>query len=131
MIFSNPPFYENDLKSNDPKRNLALHGSELTLDDLLKTIRYNLNPGGVFFLLLPYKRKDEIHPLFRLHDLSLIRITFVRQSVKHDYFRIMLKGEIKTKRESEFFYDEISIWDEKKQYTDRFKNLLRDYYLYL
>lgn len=131
VIFSNPPFYENELRSDDPKRNIALHGSELSFDDLLRLIEYNLSPEGFFFLLLPYKRKDEIRPLFKDHDLDLLHITFVRQSVTHDYFRIMLKGKIKTKKHSEFFFDELSIWDEKKQYTQPFRNLLRDYYLYL
>lgn len=131
VIFSNPPFYENELKSDDSKRNIALHGSELSFDDLLRLIEYNLSPEGFFFLLLPYKRKDEIRPLFKDHDLDIVHITFVRQSVTHDYFRIMLKGKIKTKKHSEFFFDELSIWNEKKQYTEPFRNLLREYYLYL
>lgn len=131
IIFSNPPFYEDDLKSDDPKRNIALHGNELSFDDMMRLIQYNLSPEGIFFLLLPYKRKNEIRPLLKQHDLSLLHITMVRQSVTHDYFRLMLKGKIKTQKHSEFFFDEISIWDEKRQYTEDFKNLLRDYYLYL
>lgn len=131
VIFSNPPFYENELKSDDSKRNVALHGSELSFEDLMRLIQYNLSPEGIFFLLVPYKRKDEIRPLLKDHDLDLMQITFVRQSVTHDCFRIMLKGKMKTKKYSEFYFDEISIWDEKKQYTDKFKNLLREYYLYL
>lgn len=131
VIFGNPPFYENELKSEDSKRNIALHGSELSFDDVLRLIQYHLSPEGIFFLLLPYKRKDEIRPLFKDHDLDLLHLTFVRQSVTHDYFRIMLKGKIKTKRHSEFYFDEIPVWNEKKQYTEEFKNLLREYYLYL
>lgn len=131
VIFSNPPFYENELKSDDEKRNLALHDNQLVLDDLLKLIEYNLAPEGMFFLLLPYKRKDEIKPLFKDHGLAILNITFVRQSVRHDYFRIMLKGKLKTKKSSEFFFDELSIWNEKREYTDEFRSLLREYYLYL
>lgn len=131
VIFSNPPFYENELKSGDLKRNLALHGNELLLDDLLRIIEYHLSPEGIFFILLPYKRKDEIKSLFKDHGLAMLNITFVRQSVTHDYFRIMLKGKLKTKNNSEFFFDELSIWNEKKEYTDQFRKLLREYYLYL
>ncbi len=131
VILSNPPFYENELKSDDSKRNVALHGSELSFDDLMRLIQYNLSPEGFFFLLIPYKRKDEIQPLLKDHDLELMQITFVRQSINHDHFRIMIQGKIKTKKHSEFYFDDISIWGEKKQYTEEFKNLLREYYLYL
>lgn len=131
IIYSNPPFYENDLKSNDPRKNIALHGNGLVFSDLLKVIKCNLSPDGIFFILLPYKRMDDILPALNEHELDLSHITLVRQSVRHDYFRIMLKGKAKTNKYSEFYYDEISIWDEKRQYTDKFKNLLREYYLYL
>ncbi|HYM94644.1 MAG TPA: methyltransferase [Chitinophagaceae bacterium] len=131
VIISNPPFYENDLPSEDPKTNLALHSEKLSLDELLKVISSGLSPDGIFFLLLPYKRKDEIRMLFKEHNLDLLQIIFVKQSFHHDYFRIMLKGKLKTAKQSVFFFDEISIWNEKRQYTDKFRNLLRDYYLYL
>ena len=35
LIFSNPPFFENHLKSSDPKRNLALHRETLNVADIL------------------------------------------------------------------------------------------------
>ncbi len=131
IIFSNPPFYENELKSSDSKRNIALHSTDLSISDLLRLIQNDLSPKGSFFLLLPYKRRDELPPLLKLHDLCLKEIIFVRQSVKHDYFRIMLKGKIRSEKCYEYFFDEISIWNEMRQYTDEFKALLREYYLYL
>ncbi len=131
IIFSNPPFYEKELKSDNPGRNTALHGSDLSFDDLMRLIHDNLSPEGLFFLLLPYKRRDELHPLLREHDLCLKEIVFVRQSVTHDYFRIMIKGKIRSEKCYEYFFDELSIWNELRQYTDEFKSLLREYYLYL
>ena len=130
LIISNPPFYENELQSNDPKRNLALHSHELLLDELLQVIKSNLSFSGIFFLLLPYKRHDEIKDVFRKHDLSILQIIFVRQSVKHDYFRIIVMGKSETAEAVETSFDEIAIIEEQ-QYTPKFVELLKDYYLYL
>jgi len=131
LIISNPPFYEKELKSSTENKNVAHHGESLTLEKLLNVIKNNLNPNGDFFLLLPYKRNEEIKKLFKDHQLAISKILFVRQSVKHDYFRIILKGKFKTQKEDETEFDEISIWDEQQQYIPEFIKLLKDYYLHL
>lgn len=130
-IISNPPFYENELKSADEKKNLAHHGNNLKLNQLFELIKENLNQTGRFFLLLPYKRNEEIKKLFSNSQLHVASICFVRQSTKHDYLRIMLKGNCDTVKKEETEIDEISIWDDKQQYTQVFTELLKEYYLYL
>ena len=130
LIISNPPFYENELRSATDSKNVAHHSENLTLKELLVIIKNNLGKTGSFFLLLPYKRNEEIKKLFKDHELNISKILFVRQSVKHDYFRIFIKGSLNTEdKETEF--NELSIWDDKQQYTNEFVNLLKDYYLHL
>jgi len=130
LIISNPPFYENELQSESEKKNTAHHSENLTLKELLDVIKTNLNSDGIFFLLLPYKRNEEIKKLFKDHQLHISKMIFVRQSVKHDYFRVMIKGNLIGK-EKEIEFDEMSVWDEKQQYTNEFVQLLKDYYLHL
>ena len=130
LIISNPPFYEKEIRSATSSKNVAQHSDNLTLGELLNVIKSNLNPDGSFFLLLPYKRNEEIKKLFKDHDLGISKILFIRQSVKHDYFRIFLKGNLnRVKNETEF--DEMSIWDGKEQYTSAFVRHLKEYYLHL
>jgi tRNA1Val (adenine37-N6)-methyltransferase len=131
VIISNPPFYENELKSVSSKKNIAHHGENLSLQDLLTAIRQNLNSGGLFFLLLPFKRDEEIRNLVYQNEMQLKLITLVRQSVHHDFFRIMIMGVIAEDGYTEAEFDELSIWDEHQQYTEEFVQLLKDYYLYL
>lgn len=131
LIISNPPFYENELKSGSEKKNTAHHSSSLTLQELLSIIKEYLNDDGYFFLLLPYKRNEEIKNLFKDHQLHISKIVFVRQSTKHDFFRIMLKGKINGQQVDETEIEEFSIWDEKQNYTPEFVDLLKDYYLHL
>jgi len=130
LIISNPPFYENEIRSATDSKNVAHHSQNLTLKELLTIIKKNLGLTGSFFLLLPYKRNDEIKRLFNDHQVHISKMILVRQSVKHDYFRIFLKGNLNTE-EKETEFDELSIWDDKQQYTSEFVMLLKDYYLHL
>jgi len=131
IIISNPPFYKNELKSGNAKKNIALHNEGLLLDELPDSIKLNLGPGGRFYLLLPYKRINEIEKLFVQRELAISHKVFVRQSTNHDYFRIMVAGALRQENEIELLTSEISIWDDKQQYTEEFIELLKDYYLYL
>jgi tRNA1Val (adenine37-N6)-methyltransferase len=131
LIISNPPFYENELSSAIPKKNTARHSRELRLEQLPEIIKNNLKPEGVFFLLLPFKRNREVKELLRANEFAITQTTLVRQSVKHDYFRIMLAGKLRSEKKEETRFNEISIWNERQQYTAEFAELLKDYYLNL
>ena len=131
MIISNPPFYENEWRSDSPKKNIALHSDDLSLNEVFTIIKKNLRPGGVFFLLLPFKRQEKIKELMTEHKLGIEKIIFVRQSVKHDYFRMMIKGVSVPAEVMETIIDEMAIKDENNEYTQEFIQLLKDYYLYL
>jgi tRNA1Val (adenine37-N6)-methyltransferase len=131
IILCNPPFYENELTSPNNKKNIARHGQHLLFGELLLVIKKTLAASGIFFLLLPFKRNEEIRNLLLQHNFDILQMTFVRQSVHQDYFRILLMGKQKSGEPEETMIDEISIWDEQQQYTEGFKLLLKDYYLNL
>jgi tRNA1Val (adenine37-N6)-methyltransferase len=131
VIISNPPFYENELKSDSVTKNTAHHSSNLSLEELLTAIKKNLSDEGIFFLLLPFKRESEVRTLVRESGMKITMITLVRQSVNHDYFRIMIMGKKSSEETAEIVFEEISICDERRQYTEEFVELLEDYYLYL
>jgi tRNA1Val (adenine37-N6)-methyltransferase len=128
-IISNPPFYENELRSNNRRRNIALHHEGLLLDELFFFIKKNLNTGGYFSLLLPNKRNDEMEVLLKKHSLFLTKKLFVRQSPNHDQFRIIIKGGLEATMS--IITDEISIMNENEHYAPKFTALLKDYYLFL
>lgn len=130
MIISNPPFYEKELKADNNQKNIAHHNEGLLLSELPAIIASNLKENGSFYLLLPYKRQNEIRKMLTEQKLSLRNMTLVRQSTSHDYFRIMLQGTL-TDEKKETGINEISIKGEKEEYTPEFVYLLKDYYLNL
>jgi tRNA1Val (adenine37-N6)-methyltransferase len=127
LIISNPPFFENDLRGDNAKRNIALHSSELSLDELLNAIDKHLKDDGSFAVLLPYHRTAYFEKLAGLKYFLQEKI-LVKQTPKHNYFRSMLlfgatKAEIKE--------GEIIIREEDELYGETFITLLKDYYLNL
>lgn len=128
-IICNPPFYENELASDREKKNLAHHSTGLTIAQVLGVINQCLANGGVFFLLYAFKRKEQVERLITSQGLHLTEQVILRQSVNHAPFRTMVMGTNQTA--GEINSREISIWNDKQQYTEEFRDLLKDYYLYL
>ncbi len=128
FIISNPPFFENNLKSENDKRNLALHSSELSLVDLVQAVQKLLAVNGHFAILLPYNRTNFFIELMEKENFYLQTKTLVRQTPKHTFFRSML---LFGKNETLEIKEEIIFKDESNMYTPAFTALLQDYYLYL
>lgn len=128
LIISNPPFYENDLKSENQKRNLALHSSALGLDDLLDVIQKHLSANGKFAVLLPYHRSANFVNHALLKDFFLEEEVSVKQTSKHPYFRSML---LFGRNKLQARHSDICIKEKNDDYSDEFKELLNDFYLKL
>jgi tRNA1Val (adenine37-N6)-methyltransferase len=127
LIISNPPFYENDLKSDDEKRNLALHSSDLKLEELINIADALLNNDGNFFVLLPYHRTEYF--VQSIQNKFFVREKVcIKQTSKHNYFRSMLWL---TKQHAMQNQSRIIIMNDNNNYSEAFISLLKDYYLYL
>lgn len=128
-IFSNPPFYEKEVKSGKGTKNIAHHDEGLKLNELLPFIKTHLKQDGSFFLLLPAKREREMELLLQQQGLFLQQKVLVQQTLKHQPFRLMIQGRLqKVERVTEQW---LSIRNERDEYTPECISLLKDYYLYL
>lgn len=127
FIFSNPPFFDNDLKSTNSHRNTALHSAHLSAKELIESIKRLLADEGHFALLLPPHRVKEHEDLAKDNGLVTIDKMLVKQTEKHEVFRVMLLfGSSRQAVE-----ETTIIIKEAGSYSTEFIELLRDYYLYL
>ncbi|OIR00132.1 tRNA1(Val) (adenine(37)-N6)-methyltransferase [mine drainage metagenome] len=128
FIISNPPFFHNDLKSDHAKRNLALHSEALSLEELLQSIKNNLTADGKFAVLLPYHRTAYFEKIAGTEKFYPEEKISVQQTPQHPFFRTML---LFSNQPATSTQKEIIIKDEFNDYSTEFKELLKDYYLYL
>ena len=127
IIISNPPFYQNHLKGPDANKNKAHHHESLDFSSLSLNIKNRLENNGTFFLLIPYVQLHLIEKELNIQNLFMHHLCFVKQTEKHDYFRVMMAGGNEKKQEpttSEIIIKENNI------YTEKFKLLLAPYYLH-
>ena len=120
-----------ELKSDSQKKNKTRHDEALLLDDLLAIIKANLKPEGKFYLLVPYKRNNEIESMVAKNNLVITNKTFVKQSTQHSYFRILLSGTHSGNKKEELITNVLAIRNNEEKYTPEFIALLKDYYLHL
>jgi tRNA1Val (adenine37-N6)-methyltransferase len=128
-IITNPPFFGNDLKSDNTGRNHAMHDTALTLPQLAAALDRLLSANGVFSILLPEHRMAEWEQLCKAHSFYLQRQLLVRQSVQHGIFRVV--SEWGRAQKNDAVTEELSIRDSHNQYSAAFTELLKPYYLYL
>jgi tRNA1Val (adenine37-N6)-methyltransferase len=127
-IISNPPFFEDDLKSPDQVKNNAKHDTALSLIELLQIVQMHLNEDGLFAVLLPYHRVNYFIEEADNTGLYLTKQILVKQTGTHDFFRGIL---FFSKTKNLLQNTEITIKDNKEKYTTEFTTALKDYYLHL
>lgn len=126
LIISNPPFFENDLKSITKSKNLAKHHDGLTLPELLQSIKNNLAADGNFAVLLPFHRVEYFKIIAAKNNFYLKEESLIKQTPGHSYFRAILFFGTK---EMLFISNELIIKNEDGNYSESFNLLLKDYYL--
>jgi len=125
VIITNPPFYENDLRSPDARRNDALHSERLTLEELLKVVSWLLKPGGGWGILLPNSRVEYFLGLAKGAGWEVLHRLDVFNEGKKEPFRSCLwlgKG-------GEPSMTQRLTIQQSGFYTQEFRQLLASYYL--
>ncbi|MCA0365124.1 MAG: methyltransferase [Bacteroidetes bacterium] len=125
-IISNPPFFQNNLKSPHLARNKALHNHSLTLSELANIIMQLLVPEGDTWILLPPYEMS----VFRAEIQNFGFAPNKKFVVKHDpskapFREICCFSRLTT---GNCIQEVINIY-ESGIYSARFVELLKDYYL--
>ena len=126
LIICNPPFYQNNLKSDISSKNIAHHADELTFNDLTDIIDQLLTPGGSAWILLPPFEMITFLKLSSEKGLFQKRKYSVKHNENKPVFREIV--ELQRIKTEQVEISTINIY-ENHQYSPIFVELLRDYYL--
>ena len=127
LIVCNPPFYAEDVKSQDLARDLARFQDALPFDELIPAADLLLSDEGIFAVIIPYKEEERFVELCKQNQLYPQKITRVKGHAQSDIIRSLLAfGRIAL---TEIPTDELVIETARHHYTSEYRALTRDFYL--
>lgn len=126
LIVCNPPFYQNNLKSNKSNKNIAHHADELNFNDLAYSIKQLLSTEGSAWVLLPPFEMNTFLKLSSEKGFSPKRKYLIKHNENKPVFREIV--ELKRTKAQQVEISAINIY-ENHQYSPIFVELLKDYYL--
>lgn len=126
LIISNPPFFQNHLKSETQSRNNSIHTDTLSFEDLLNSILRLLSFNGIFVVLLPVYESSIFEQLSTLQGLYPQNKLMIRHRKGSRILRIITTfGRVK----KQIIHEELIIKNPDESYSPDFQTLLKDYYL--
>jgi len=128
LIISNPPFYQQSLKSTDAKANKALHAVELSFADLIDSVLKFLSIDGKFTVLLPPFEIEKLIQIAQKKGLYLSKKMSIRHDETKPVFRVI--ATFLTQKIVDLEEEILIIHNEDgRTYSNEFRDLLKDYYL--
>ena len=159
LVVSNPPYFQESLKSPVAQRNQARHTDTLPFEALLSASERLLEPGGCLCLILPLSSWECVQRLLPEHapQLELCRLARVFSKPGKACERVMAEWVKKGNREGRASHlwpsalskkdddrrnekggdflgtiecQDILIHDQHGSYTEEYRHLVREFYLW-
>lgn len=127
LIVSNPPFHQEDYKSNNEQRDLARFQDAMPFEDLIEAADLLLSENGVFAVIIPFKEEEKFLNLAHEYELYPVKITRVKGTPTTEIKRSLLafsRNEI-----ANFPLDELIIETARHIYTPEYIELTKEFYL--
>lgn len=128
LIVTNPPYFEQSLKSSDAQRSSARHADVLPFEDLIDGVLKLLQAKGKFCLILPRLEAERFRELAEKRGLFLSKLLRVKSRADKEMDKRHLMQFEYTP--SEFSETTLVIEEnERHRYTPEYKELTKDYYV--
>jgi len=127
LVVSNPPFFINDFKPENPKKRATRHGEQLTYKQIAEGTIELLEPVGKLCLVLPYEESRKFITIAENNDLHLQRQQLIFPVRGLQPNRVNLQFGF---NETENLQTEkLTLREEDGSFTAEYIELLKDYYI--
>ncbi len=127
FIISNPPFYEEQVLSDDPKRNIARSAVALPFSVLFECVASLMTTDGMFALIYPAQAEESVQLAAVFQNMYCLRRCEVKTVGRKPAKRIMaLYGR---QMLTDFIRETLSIHGEGGVYSEEYISLTKDFYL--
>ena len=125
-IICNPPFYQENFKTDSESRNLARFQDAMPFEHLIYAATQLLSEKGVFSVIIPKIEEEHFIQLTNISGLFLNRKTTVKGQPNSNPKRILLEFSFQQK---EMILDDLVIEITRHKYTQEYIDLTKDFYL--
>ena len=126
LVISNPPFYADAFETDNESRNKARFTSSLTFQNLIVGVSKILSKTGAFSVIIPFKEEQEFVEIANQNGLFLNKVCRVKGTATSEIKRSLLTFSFQEKTIEE---EELIIEISRHQYTEKYINLTKDFYL--
>ena len=126
LIISNPPFFVASLKSEAENEQVAKHSALLSFAEIVAFAAANLTPGGQLCILLPAYEQQLFADAAAQANLFAAQQVLVRNQPQGRVIRAIVTYAFGSQK---LVTEELNIRAADGQYSDRFRELLKDFYL--
>jgi tRNA1Val (adenine37-N6)-methyltransferase len=122
VIVSNPPFFENSLKSPKTNKNISKHNDNLSFESLIFVVNTLLSDRGCFGVILPLVAAEKLEMLAFEKGLFVTKKTWIFPTPTKKANRILMMFERKAAVRKE---DKLTIRD--NGYTEEYYQFVKEY----
>ena len=126
FIVSNPPFYTESVKTENPSRDRARFEEALPFQHLLVCAAHLLSEKGIFATIIPKKELQNFLALAEQSQLFPKRICEVKGTPTAEAKRVLLEF---SKYQQPSQIETLTIELQRHQYTEEYTDLVKEFYL--
>jgi tRNA1(Val) A37 N6-methylase TrmN6 len=126
FIFSNPPFFENDLEAVNTDRNIARHAKHLSLEELMVQCKRLLSEVGEVAIIIPSHRNAVLQNYAKENQLYLKS----NCKIRHHSAKLFTKEvHVYSALPVQLYLQEFTIKEMDGNYTAMMQALMKEFYL--